>query len=132
MGLLATSPTVNWKKNLLCKLAVYFCPMLALAQSGIRWQWEPEFSYTFGLADRWKANLRAGIQQTFYESDTRARYRINYSQVQLFGTYQLWANTQLTGGYGFRFTELLDRPLGHEHHLIEQLTFLVYVGETRL
>jgi len=110
-------------------------PLPAAAQRGVFWQWEPEFSYTWKPADRWNANLKAAVQQTFNEPTREgvgSRYQINYTQVQFFGTYTLWTTTQLTGGYGFRFNDLLDRPPGREGRLMEQLTFLTYLGEKRL
>jgi hypothetical protein len=118
-------------------LALLLLPAGALAQRGPYWMWEPEFSYTQKLGKRWNANGKVAVQQTFNEpagedEEARSRYQINYTMVQLFGTYNLRPGTQLTGGYAFRFNDLLDPEPGREHRIMEQLTFLTYPGGTRL
>jgi hemolysin activation/secretion protein len=112
-------------------------PAGAFAQRGPYWMWEPEFSYTRKLGERWSANGKVAVQQTFNEpagedEEARSRYQINYTMVQLFGTYNLRPGTQLTGGYAFRFNDLLDAEPGREHRIMEQLTFLKYLGGIRL
>jgi hypothetical protein len=98
-------------------LAFLLLPAGAFAQQGPYWLWEPEFSYTRKLGERWSANGKVAVQQTFNEpagedEEARSRYQINYTMVQLFGTYNLGP--------------------GREHRIMEQLTFLKYLGGTRL
>ncbi len=123
------------KKHFFLSLLLFLLSAGAFAQKGIFWQWEPEFSYTWKPADRWSANVKAAVQQTFNEpvdEGQDSKYQINYTQVQFFGTYNLWTTTQFTGGYGFRFNDLLDPAPGHEHRLMEQITFLVYPAGKRI
>ncbi len=75
------------------------------------------------------------MQQTFNEpagEGTGTRYQINYTQVQLFGTYKLWTTTQLSGGYSFRFNDLLGESPGREHRIMEQVAFVSFLGDRRL
>lgn len=123
--------------HLLSLLTLLLLPTGAFAQRGPYLQWEPEFSYTRKLAERWSANGKVAVQQTFNEpaggdEAGRSRYQINFTMVQLFATYTLRPGTQLTGGYAFRFNDLLDPEPGREHRLMQQLTFLTYPGGTRL
>lgn len=105
------------------------------AQIGIRLQYEPEFSYTRDLSNRWSSNGKISMQNTFIEPSKEAAtgdYQISYTQVQLFATYSLWTSTKLSGGYGFRFEDLLKTPLGYEHRVMEQIAFLTYLEGRRI
>jgi hypothetical protein len=122
-------------RNLVRCLWLLFLPAAAAGQPQFLWQFEPEFSYTRKLADRWTFNVKPSVQQTFNEpvaEGAGTRYQINYTQVQLFGTYKIWTTTQLSGGYSFRFNDLLDQPVGREHRIMEQIAFVSFLGERRL
>lgn len=121
--------------SILPLLTLFLLPAGVSAQRGPYWMWEPEFSYTQKLGKHWSANGKLAVQQTFNEPSGEgegSKYQVNYTMVQLFGTYNLRPGTQLTGGYAFRFNDLLDPEPGREHRIMEQLTFLVYPGGTRI
>lgn len=107
----------------------------AYAQQGLQLQYEPEFSYTWDLSSRWSSNIKAAVQNTFMQTSEEGAtegYQIDYTQVQLFATYNLWTSTKLSGGYSFRFNDLLDASIGHEHRLMEQVAFLTFLEGRRI
>lgn len=109
--------------------------METFAQKGIRLQYEPEISYTGDMFNRWSFNVKGAMRNTFMEPSEEGStgdYQINYTQIQLFATYNLWTGTKLSGGYDFRFNELLDTPVAHAHQLMEQIAFLTYLEGRRI
>lgn len=57
---------------------------------------------------------------------------MNFVELQLFGTYQLWNDTKLSLGYKARGIEPLEPPLSSEHRPMEQIAFIGYKGSSRL
>ncbi len=105
-----------------------------IAQKGITLQYEPTFSYTKGLSNRWSVTSKLASRNTFLdtsEEGTIARYQLNFLEAQFFGTYNLWNSNKLGIGYTFRATDLLESP-GFEHRSTEQIAFVTNVGNSHL
>lgn len=98
-------------------------------------QWEPDFSYTWKVSNRWTANTKMSIRNTLAEPSekgTTAHYQVNYIQPQLFATYSLWTNLKLSAGYTYQLSQLTETHRGQEHRPAEQVAFLTYLGATRI
>ena len=106
----------------------------ASAQNGLLLQWEPEFSYTWELANRWSANTKAAFQQSLSpptETEPQRQYQFNHMQVQFFATYSVWTNLKLSGGYTFRINDPTETLGSHNHRLMQQLAFVSYLRGQR-
>ncbi len=116
-------------------MGLFFFFESTFAQRGIFLQWEPEFSYTKDISDRWSSNLKLALRQNFAEPGKEGMvkdYQIDYAQLQGFVTYSLWTRTKLSMGYGFRLEDLLEASIGNEHRIMEQVGLVTHVDGKRL
>ena len=126
----------NWSKyTFLLTIGWLFTATLGWAQQGVGLQWEPSTSYTWSLADRWKANTQAAVRQAFAETSengTVGEYQLAFGQAQFFATYQWLTTLQISGGYLMRMNEPTQESRSFNHRFTEQVAFLLYFGQKRL
>ncbi len=105
------------------------------AQEGIFINWQPEFSTTYRLNDRWQVNGKLVSFSTFARpgpEGTVGNYQLNNLEIRGFGTYRFLNRTSLSIGYMYRVVDPFEEVNGYEHRLMEQTAFITRLGPYRL
>ncbi|PTB97126.1 hypothetical protein C9994_04200 [Marivirga lumbricoides] len=96
-------------------------------------RWEPGFSFTKKMDDRWSYNLSILGRQRFTNyGEGEENFRTDRWEIKAFGTYTLFGKRKLSLGYMYRKVDPFDEDAGYEHRLTQQFAFLTELKGLRL
>ncbi|MBK6266975.1 DUF2490 domain-containing protein [Marivirga sp. S37H4] len=103
------------------------------AQKNPSIRWEPGFSFTRKIDNRWSYNVSLMGRQRFTNyGEGEKNFKTDRWEIKGFGTYTLFGSKKISLGYMYRGYDPFEEETGYEHRITQQFAFLTNFGGYRL